>query len=315
MARYFDLARTVVERHGGTVEKFIGDAVMAVFGVPVLHEDDALRAVRAAADLRTGLAELNGSLERDYGTSSSCESASTRARWSPGRRAARNRRCRQHCRPPRAGGAARRDPARPGDVDARQGRGLRRGGGAARAEGEGRGPHRVPARLGVGDRPVSPPRVGDGRAHAGARAASCGDGPGGHGRSCQLFTVLGAAGVGKSRLSHEFLDGLDEATVVRGTCLSYGEGITYWPVVEILKQLLGAEPERRLAELGLDRGAARPLQAVLGEGDLQTSARRSPGQCGDCSRPRRAARLSSPSSTTFTGARTRSSTSSITSPT
>ena len=68
MARYFDLARTVVERHGGTVEKFIGDAVMAVFGVPVLHEDDALRAVRAAADLRTGLAELNGSLERDYGT-------------------------------------------------------------------------------------------------------------------------------------------------------------------------------------------------------------------------------------------------------
>ena len=62
MARYFDLARIVVERHGGSVEKFIGDAVMAVFGIPVLHEDDALRAVRAAAELRDGLAELNEGL-------------------------------------------------------------------------------------------------------------------------------------------------------------------------------------------------------------------------------------------------------------
>ena len=49
MSRYFETAKTVVERHGGTVEKFIGDAVMAVFGVPTVHEDDALRAVRAAA--------------------------------------------------------------------------------------------------------------------------------------------------------------------------------------------------------------------------------------------------------------------------
>ena len=49
MGRYFDAMRAVIERHGGTVEKFIGDAVMAVFGVPTLHEDDALRAVRAAA--------------------------------------------------------------------------------------------------------------------------------------------------------------------------------------------------------------------------------------------------------------------------
>ena len=68
MARYFDLARQVVERHGGSVEKFIGDAVMAVFGIPVLHEDDALRAVRAAAELRDGLAGLNEGLVRDYGT-------------------------------------------------------------------------------------------------------------------------------------------------------------------------------------------------------------------------------------------------------
>ena len=68
MARYFETAKAVVERHGGTVEKFIGDAVMAVFGVPTVHEDDALRAVRAADELRAGLVELNEELERGYGT-------------------------------------------------------------------------------------------------------------------------------------------------------------------------------------------------------------------------------------------------------
>ena len=52
MARYFDAMRAALERHGGSVEKFIGDAVMAVFGIPQLHEDDALRAVRAADDMR-----------------------------------------------------------------------------------------------------------------------------------------------------------------------------------------------------------------------------------------------------------------------
>jgi len=59
LARYFAEMQRVVERHGGLVEKFIGDAVMAVFGIPVTHEDDALRAVRAAAEMRSKLAELN----------------------------------------------------------------------------------------------------------------------------------------------------------------------------------------------------------------------------------------------------------------
>src|SRR3954454_16455633 len=68
MARYFEAMRTVIERHGGTVEKFIGDAVMAVFGVPIVHEDDALRAARAASEMRDALAGLNEELERDYGT-------------------------------------------------------------------------------------------------------------------------------------------------------------------------------------------------------------------------------------------------------
>src|SRR5881398_582761 len=67
MTRYFDAVRPIVERHGGVVEKFIGDAVMAVFGVPRTHEDDALRAVRAAAEIRDNLVALNDELERGSG--------------------------------------------------------------------------------------------------------------------------------------------------------------------------------------------------------------------------------------------------------
>ena len=67
MTRYFDAMRGELERHGGVIEKFIGDAVMAVFGLPRLHEDDALRAVRAAAGMQSALEELNVELQRHYG--------------------------------------------------------------------------------------------------------------------------------------------------------------------------------------------------------------------------------------------------------
>src|SRR5215210_2090936 len=65
--RYFATVRSVLERHGGTVEKFIGDAAMAVFGIPFAHDDDALRAVCAASELRPALAELNDDLAADHG--------------------------------------------------------------------------------------------------------------------------------------------------------------------------------------------------------------------------------------------------------
>ena len=67
MSRYFDEMRSVLERHGGTVEEFIGDAVMAVFGIPTLHEDDALRAVTAASEMRSTLEHLNDELEGEWG--------------------------------------------------------------------------------------------------------------------------------------------------------------------------------------------------------------------------------------------------------
>ncbi|HEY3070012.1 MAG TPA: adenylate/guanylate cyclase domain-containing protein, partial [Gaiellaceae bacterium] len=67
MQRYFDEISQAIEHHGGTIEKFIGDAVMAAFGIPVLHEDDALRAVRAAAEMRARLQQVNDELEREWG--------------------------------------------------------------------------------------------------------------------------------------------------------------------------------------------------------------------------------------------------------
>ena len=67
MVRYFDRMSAALKHHGGSIEKFIGDAVMAVFGLPTAHEDDALRAVRAAADMRSSLAELNETLDREFG--------------------------------------------------------------------------------------------------------------------------------------------------------------------------------------------------------------------------------------------------------
>jgi hypothetical protein len=67
MASWFDHLRALFERHGGRVQKFVGDAVVAVFGIPAVNEDDALRAVRAAAELRASLGELNKELERDWG--------------------------------------------------------------------------------------------------------------------------------------------------------------------------------------------------------------------------------------------------------
>jgi len=67
MSRYFDAMREILEHHGGTVEKYIGDAIMAVFGLPRIREDDALRAVRAAHAMQTTLATLNEELEQRWG--------------------------------------------------------------------------------------------------------------------------------------------------------------------------------------------------------------------------------------------------------
>jgi tetratricopeptide (TPR) repeat protein len=80
--------------------------------------------------------------------------------------------------------------------------------------------------------------------------------------SCQLFTVLGAAGIGKSRLLLEFLASRDDALILRGRCVPYGEGITYWPVVEVAKQLPAA---------AFDGAGTEAIAALLRDEDLATS--------------------------------------------
>jgi class 3 adenylate cyclase/tetratricopeptide (TPR) repeat protein len=263
LARYFELASQVVERHGGSVEKFIGDAVMAVFGVPHVHEDDALRAVRAAADLRDGLEPLNAELERDYATTLSVRIGintgevvtGTKERLATG---------------DAVNVAARLEQAaQPGEIlIGADTVGLVRDAITvealppldAKGKSEPVPAYRLlsldteaPAFLRRGDVPM----VGRDRQLKLLRDAF--DNVASE-RSCHLFTVLGPAGVGKSRLIAEFLGMLDGATVVRGQCLSYGDGITYWPVVEILKQI----PD---ANTFVEPAAWKALEAVLGEGD------------------------------------------------
>jgi len=265
MERYFELAQRVITRHGGTVEKFIGDAVMAVFGVPQVHEDDALRAVRAAADLRAQLPELNAALRRDYGATlalrtgvNTGEAVTATDEWLAVGDAVNI--------------AARLEQAAaPGEILLGPGTaGLVRDAVSAQAlepiAVKGKSAP-VPAwrlievLVGTG----SPPRRFDtpmvGRAPQ-LRMLEDAFGNVVRERACGLFTLLGVAGVGKSRLAAEFVSGID-ATVVRGRCLSYGEGITYWPVAEVVRQLL--------AHPGLGGGSpadgeqAPAIRALLGE--------------------------------------------------
>ncbi|MDQ2983554.1 MAG: AAA family ATPase [Actinomycetota bacterium] len=252
LARYFERMRAIVESHGGTVEKFIGDAVMAVFGVPRLHEDDALRAVRAALEMRDALPELG--LQARIGVNTGEVVTGTEERLATGDAVNVAARLEQAAEP---GEVLIGEPTVALVRDAVETEPV------ASLELKGKA-EPVPAwRLlavnGEQARRPEAPMVGRGRelqALRDAFARAEGD------RSCQLFTVLGTAGVGKSRLAAEFLKDLD-ATVVLGRCLSYGKGITYWPVVEVVKQL---------DALPTDQAAAASLRSLLGESDQGTSA-------------------------------------------
>jgi class 3 adenylate cyclase/tetratricopeptide (TPR) repeat protein len=269
MARYFEAMRGVIEHHGGTVEKFIGDAVMAVFGVPTLHEDDALRAVRAASEMRASLAELNAELSDDYGTTLVLRTGvntgevvtGTEERLATGDAVNVAARLEQAAEPGEIllGPETLRLVRDAVDVEPVQPLLVK---GKSSPLAAHRLVHVEPHAPGHARR-FDAPLVGRGRelhllADTWERAVSE--------RSCFLFTLLGTAGVGKSRLVGEFLAGLD-ATILRGRCLSYGEGITYWPVVEALLPLLGAERQTATRELGLDEAVASTLGALLGETD------------------------------------------------
>ena len=272
LARYFDVASEAVERHGGVVEKFIGDAVMAVFGVPVVHEDDALRGVRAATDLRLGVAGLNEELERDFGTRLAVRIGvntgevvtGTEERLATGDAVNVAARLEQAAQPDEIllgpdtvqllGDLVSVEPLAPLEL-----KGKAEPLGAYRLVTVHAGPE-FPSRA------ARAPMVGRARQlkllnDAFDNVVSS--------RTCNLFTVLGSAGVGKTRLVREFLRSLGDVRVVQGRCLSYGEGITYWPVVEVVKQLGGAEGVS-------DETARHALKVVLGE--LEPSAAATPDQ-------------------------------------
>src|SRR6266508_2451209 len=239
MQRYSEVMRSVLERHGGVVEKFIGDAVMAVFGIPQLHDDDALRAVRAAAEMRLALSSLNDELEQRWGVR-----LSVRIGINSGEVVAGDARMGQALVTGDAVNvAARPEPAgRAGEllIGTTAQRRVRNAGLVEHVDplvvagktlavracrllavlaGASGFARRLDSRL-VGresERALIE--------QAFRRAASD--------RACHLFTVLGVAGVGKSRLVDEVVRAIEvEATVVRGRCLPYGEGITFWPVAE-----------------------------------------------------------------------------------
>ncbi len=255
LARYFERMKTIVGRHGGSVEKFIGDAVMAVFGVPVVHEDDALRALRAAAEMREALPELG--LHGRIGVTTGEVVTGTEERLATG---------------DAINVAARLEQAaQPGEILIGE-ETLRLARDAVEVEAI------IPLSLRGKAEPVAAYRLVT--VHGQERSARHADTPM-VGRetelrrlrdaydqavgdaSCQLFTILGPAGVGKSRLAAEFLASLEDALVVRGRCLPYGEGITYWPVVAVVKQLPVIEP---------DPAPAQAIRALLGDQQLVTSS-------------------------------------------
>jgi class 3 adenylate cyclase/tetratricopeptide (TPR) repeat protein len=266
MNRYYDTARGVLERHGGTVEKFVGDAVMAVFGIPVASEDDALRATRAAVELRDVVHELG--LDARIGVNTGAVVAGEGDTLVTGDAVNVAARLEQ------AAGAGEillgddtlrlvRDAVETEPLDLT----LKGKSGTVPA-------HRLrqlDARaVGVARR-LERPMVGRERERMRLRSdfddvvATSG---------CRLFTLIGPAGIGKSRLVADFLEHVDgSATVAGGRALSYGEGITYWPLVEMLVQL-GIEPseairsspaETQLATRALleEQARERPLVLVI----------------------------------------------------
>jgi len=252
LAGYFERMKGIVERHGGSVEKFIGDAVMAVFGVPLVHEDDALRAVRSAVEMRDALPGLG--LEGRIGVMTGEVVAGTEERLATGDAVNVAARLEQAAQPGEvligqptlalAREAVEVEPVEPLEL---------------KGKAEPVPAYRLLRVLEAPERRHGAPFVGRGRELALVREAwervrlE---------RRCELVTVVGDAGVGKSRLVAEALASI-ETSVVRARCLPYGEGITYWPVVEVLKQL---------DLLPSEEAAAVAIRSLLGESEAATSA-------------------------------------------
>jgi class 3 adenylate cyclase/tetratricopeptide (TPR) repeat protein len=274
MSRYHEGMKTVLERHGGTVEKFIGDAVMAVFGIPTLHDDDALRAVRAASEMRAALAELNEELRGAFGVELSVRTGVNTGEVVAGDPLSGQAFATGHAvvvaerleKAARGGeillGEATRqlveNAALVEPVDALEVKGKSEAVRAWRLTAVLEGAPPFARRLDT-------PMVG--------RAAELAELRGAFNeavseRACRLVTIVGQAGIGKSRLANELLaSARDEASVLVGRCLPYGEGITYWPLRDVVREAAGDLTQVRIEKLlegeeDAERIAARVAGAI-----------------------------------------------------
>jgi DNA-binding SARP family transcriptional activator/tetratricopeptide (TPR) repeat protein len=245
--------RAALTLRQAAVERVRTDGVTAVFGLPAVHEDDPLRAVRAAVDIRSRLQRIGDALETRICICTGEVIAGGDADRPPtGEALVAAGRLAQAAAP---GDILLADSTRRvlrGDVE------VEPSDGAWRVLGVAGGPpgpaRRFEARL-VG-------RRRERRRLEDAFEQAVGD------DSCQLFTILGAAGVGKSRLVAEFLGRLDGSTrVARGRCLPYGDGITYWPLLEAVRELAGADPGD-----SLERSRERVGALLEGDEDADMTA-------------------------------------------
>ena len=285
MSRYFDEMRQALERHGGTVEKYIGDAIMAVFGLPRVHEDDAVRAVRAAFEMQQRLSALNEELESRWGVT-----VGNRTGVNTGEVVAGDPTTGQRLvTGDTVNTAARLEQAAPtdeillGEPTYRLVRHAVEVEPVEPVEAKGKA-EPVPAyrllsvqETDTVERDYGRPIVGRER-ELGALAGELDTAV--RESSCRLVTLVAQAGVGKSRLIEEFAHLVEpRARILRGRCLSYGRGITFWPLVQIVRDAAAIRdddtPEQARAKLaevagpGAEDVVARVASAVgLGEADF-----------------------------------------------
>ena len=261
MRSYFDTARAALERHGGAVQKFVGDAVVGMFGVSETREDDALRACRAALEILDKIVALNLELKTRLGTQIAVKIGVNTGEVVAGAVG-------RHETFPSADAvvlgdavnvAARLEQAAApgeillGDATYRLVKGAVVAEPVAPIRAKGKSKPVIAYRL-VGATTFGPiPRIPSGalvgRAEELVRLESELEHVRSEGRS-RLITIVGEAGVGKSRLVAELLERVgDRARIARGACLSYGEGITYWPIAQVLRELAGIRDDHTLDEV------------------------------------------------------------------
>ena len=290
MLVFFERAAAAIEAHGGTVEKFVGDEVMAVFGVPVVHEDDALRAVRAALAVHECVAGLDREsdvhLEVRIGINTGevvTGDPSAGHGFVSGDAVAVGKRLEQAAAPGEivlgestyrlVEHAVSATPLDPLTLKGKAEQAI-----AFRLESVDPAATAIPRR---DDTPlVGQQQELERLRSAYGEAASSG---------VRLVTIVGDSGIGKSRLARELLRSLEgEASVVVASCPPYGEGTTFSPIREAFRHMRSRRERARGLELRGVRGDAEPVRGSRPRAAARRGLRRRPLGRGDAARPDRA---------------------------